>query len=313
MTHASNYALRGSGAFPVQAWSDFTGDLVRGAMLTARFVVMLAGCVALIGAAALLGDGDLRARATEQAPALLAIVLPSASQEVPTVEDAATEESAAAELGPAMLDATTGSQQRFIAQYLARRYRVAEDGIRSLVAAAYETGGELNLDPTLILAVMAIESSMNPLAESPVGAQGLMQVMTSVHTDKFEPHGGEQAALDPIANIKVGSAILKDLVRRGGSIERGLQLYVGAGNLPDDGGYGARVLGERTRIMLAATGRVDRAIVAAIRAGARARATAAAQRAAVSAASPAPSAVPTVSEVSDSTSPRPSKALDRAA
>jgi hypothetical protein len=89
-----------------------------------------------------------------------------------------------------------------------------------------------------------------------------MQVMTRVHAERFEPHGGHLAALDPIANMKVGSAILNDLINRGGSIERGLQLYVGAGNLPDDGGYGARVLGERARLALAATGKVDAAIAA---------------------------------------------------
>jgi hypothetical protein len=41
-----------------------------------------------------------------------------------------------------------------------------------------------------------------------------------------------------------------------------LQLYVGAGNLPDDGGYGAKVLGERSRLQIAAAGRVDAAIAA---------------------------------------------------
>ena len=62
--------------------------------------------------------------------------------------------------------------------------------------------------------------------------------------------------------MKVGSAILNDLITRGGSVERGLQLYVGAGNMPDDGGYSARVLGERGRLALAATGKVDAAIAA---------------------------------------------------
>jgi hypothetical protein len=89
-----------------------------------------------------------------------------------------------------------------------------------------------------------------------------MQVMTRVHADRFEAHGGQLAALDPVANMKVGTSILSDLIVRGGSVERGLQLYVGAGNLPDDGGYGARVLGERSRLALAASGKVDAAIAA---------------------------------------------------
>jgi hypothetical protein len=58
------------------------------------------------------------------------------------------------------------------------------------------------------------------------------------------------------------------LIRRGGSVERGLQLYVGAGNAPDDGGYGAKVLGERSRLATAANGKVDAAIAASRAAGA---------------------------------------------
>jgi hypothetical protein len=162
----------------------------------------------------------------------------------------------------------TDPQQRRIVQYLVRRYRVADEAVRQLVAAAYQIGKEKNLDPLLILSVVAIESSLNPFAQSSMGAQGLMQVMTRVHADRFEPHGGETAALDPIANMQVGSSILHELISRGGSVERGLQLYVGAGNMPDDGGYGARVLGERGRLQLAAAGKVDTAIAAAIRAAA---------------------------------------------
>ena len=99
-----------------------------------------------------------------------------------------------------------------------------------LVSTAYQIGKEYKLDPLLILSVVAIESSLNPYAESAMGAQGLMQVMTRIHAGRFEAHGGQMAALDPVANMKVGSAILSDLIARGGSVERGLQLYVGAGN-----------------------------------------------------------------------------------
>jgi hypothetical protein len=110
-----------------------------------------------------------------------------------------------------------------------------------LVSAAYMTAKEIKLDPLLILSVMAIESGFNPFAESPVGAQGLMQVMSKIHHDKFEDLGGVKAALNPVANIKVGSLILKDYVTRGGSVEAGLKLYVGAGAFESDFGYGARV------------------------------------------------------------------------
>jgi soluble lytic murein transglycosylase-like protein len=152
------------------------------------------------------------------------------------------------------------------ATYLARRYHVADDAVRVVVSAAQSAGKERQVDPLLILAVIAVESSMNPFAQSPVGATGLMQVMPDLHGGKFaEAQGPVRGALDPVSNIRVGSQILGDLIRRGGSIERGLQLYVGAGNASDDGGYANRVLGELARLRLAANGGVAAALAAAMR------------------------------------------------
>jgi len=145
-------------------------------------------------------------------------------------------------------------QQQRVTAWISKRYRVATDATNMLVSAAYVTAKEIKLDPLLILAVVAIESRFNPFAESPVGAQGLMQVMSKVHHDKFQKLGGVKAALNPVANIKVGSLILKDYVKRGGSVEAGLKLYVGAAD-SDDSGYGAKVLAEYRRLKDVAQGK----------------------------------------------------------
>ncbi|MGY8523800.1 transglycosylase SLT domain-containing protein [Paracidovorax citrulli] len=138
-------------------------------------------------------------------------------------------------------------EQAVVAEYIARKYRVAAQATSQLVKAAYLTGREVGIDPLLILGVIAIESSFNPFAESGMGAQGLMQVMTKVHQDKYEHVGGVAAALNPYANIKIGALVLKDCIARAGSIEGGLKYYVGA-TTATDGGYGAKVLAERTRL-----------------------------------------------------------------
>src|SRR5690606_21286616 len=110
----------------------------------------------------------------------------------------------------------------------------------------------------LVLAVIAVESSFNPKAQSHKGAQGLMQVLTRVHREKFAPFGGTGNAFDPLVNMRVGTQILKQyLVRAGGSVEGALKSYVGAALLPHDGGYGKKVLTERERIAAAATGRIQ--------------------------------------------------------
>ncbi|BBL25532.1 MULTISPECIES: lytic transglycosylase domain-containing protein [Comamonas] len=139
-------------------------------------------------------------------------------------------------------------EQAAVAYWLSKKYRVAAEPLAVLVSEAYELGERNQLDPTLILAIMAIESSFNPFAQSSVGAQGLMQVMTRVHTDKYEHFGGQLAAFDPVSNLRVGVKVLKECIARAGSLEGGLRYYVGAANLPNDGGYASKVLAEHARI-----------------------------------------------------------------
>lgn len=146
-------------------------------------------------------------------------------------------------------------QQAAVAFWLSKKYNVAPEPLSALVAEAFETGARAKIDPTLILAIMAIESGFNPFAQSAVGAQGLMQVMTKVHSDKYTGFGGKLAAFDPVSNLRVGVKVLQDCVARAGSVEGGLKLYVGAGNLEDDGGYAAKVMAEHNRLLLVSTGR----------------------------------------------------------
>ena len=146
-------------------------------------------------------------------------------------------------------------EQAAVAYWLSKKYRVAPEPLSALVAEAYETGARTKIDPTLILAIMAIESSFNPFAQSSVGAQGLMQVMTRGHTDKYENFGGHFAAFDPVTNLRVGVKVLQECIARAGSVEGGLRYYVGAANLPDDGGYTAKVLAEHFRLRQVAGGR----------------------------------------------------------
>jgi hypothetical protein len=146
-------------------------------------------------------------------------------------------------------------QQAAVAYWLSKKYNVAPEPVSALVAEAFEAGSRAKLDPTLILAIMAIESGFNPFAQSAVGAQGLMQVMTKIHSDKYEGFGGKLAAFDPISNLRVGVKVLQECVSRAGSVEGGLKLYVGAGNMEDDGGYTAKVLAEHGRLRQVSAGK----------------------------------------------------------
>ena len=138
-------------------------------------------------------------------------------------------------------------EQRAVTEFIAKRYRVAQDATAGFVASAYRAGNEWQVDPLLILAVMAVESRYNPVAESNMGAKGLMQVMPKFHAEKLVEHGGESALLDPQINIQVGAQILREYLRRYGETETALQMYAGAFDEPSSS-YAFKVLAERSRL-----------------------------------------------------------------
>jgi len=138
-------------------------------------------------------------------------------------------------------------EQRTLAAHLSRRFQVADEGTGLAVFAAYRAAREVGLDPLLVLAMISIESSFNPAAESTMGAKGLMQIIPRFHLAKLEPHGGAQAVLDPESNIAVGARILQEYVYRTGSLEAGLQQYNGASR-DESAQYAQKVMAERSRL-----------------------------------------------------------------
>ena len=213
-------------------------------MVTAPAAVMPTMPAAQPAAAA----SQASARAVQATMAATPVVVATAAEQHNAVEHAAS-------IPVSEGKEVATKEQKWVTNWLAKRYRVAGDAANMLVGATYRTASEVKIDPLLVLAVMAIESGFNPFAESPMGAQGLMQVMSKVHHDKFQPLGGVKAALNPVANIKVGATILKEYVSRGGSVESGLKMYVGAAAFENDAGYGYKVLAEYKRLKEVASGK----------------------------------------------------------
>ena len=139
------------------------------------------------------------------------------------------------------------NRYRALSEFVAKRYRVSQDVSFDLVSLAHQEGYRFQLDPLLIIAVIAIESRFNPIAESGAGAKGLMQIIPKYHTDKLDEFGGEHAVFDPATNIQVGSRILREYIRRTGNVGIALQMYAGAlGDSEDQ--YTNKVLTERGRL-----------------------------------------------------------------
>jgi soluble lytic murein transglycosylase-like protein len=127
--------------------------------------------------------------------------------------------------------------------------------VAALVFEAHALSKQYKLAPNLILGVMAIESNFHPYIQSHAGAQGLMQVMTGIHTKRYQAYGGNLTAFDPITNMRVGVAVLSDAIKlKGGSIEDGLKFYLGGDAVFEDGGYVAKVRVEQARLDQVASG-----------------------------------------------------------
>jgi soluble lytic murein transglycosylase-like protein len=213
-----------------------------------RIFSVARGLLALVGLAGLL---------TVVLPAPREAMLAELARLVPPAEAHAAEgtpiaapediDAAAGPMPAAQVEAAHEREQRAVAEFIARRYRVAEAASSVFVSTAYRVGRELSVDPLLILAVMAIESRYNPVAESSMGAKGLMQVIPRYHPEKLLEHGGEHALLDPEINIHVGAQILREYMRRFGETEAALQKYAGAFDEPTLQ-YSGKVLAEKARL-----------------------------------------------------------------
>src|SRR5687767_14351091 len=137
--------------------------------------------------------------------------------------------------------------QQALIDHLSRRFLIAAAATERMVAAAYRAAREVGLDPLLVLAVISVESRFNPIAESVMGAKGLMQIIPKYHLDKLIAAGGEEAVFDPESNILVGARILQEYVHRTGTLEAGLQFYNGAWR-DNSAQYSAKVMAERERL-----------------------------------------------------------------
>lgn len=236
------------------------GDAYQGFFDITHNSLALLGTVLAVALITLSARADLRTSAEEQ---LLGWLLER--QEAATADSMYVTEPSAIDRVTAAQPGDLPKQQANVTFWLSRKYRVAPEPLSALVAEAFEVGEKAKLDPTLILAVMAVESRFNPFAQSPVGAQGLMQVLTRVHTDKYDDFGGQLAAFDPVSNLRVGARVLQDAVKRAGSVEGGLRLYVGA--VTTDGSwYIDKVMAEHLRIKSVAMGKPMQRYVPQVRA-----------------------------------------------
>lgn len=112
------------------------------------------------------------------------------------------------------------------------------------VTIAFAESSNYQVDPFLTLAVMAVESRFDFMAQSGSGAKGLMQIIPYWHKEKITI----AEVYDPSANIKAGTRILREyLDNNGGNVNRALLNYNGSLGLPG-ANYDNKVLKARNEL-----------------------------------------------------------------
>jgi soluble lytic murein transglycosylase-like protein len=139
-------------------------------------------------------------------------------------------------------------EQLAVTYSLSRRYRVSPEPLGALVTEAWALGERSQIAPTLLLAVMAIESKFNPFATGPQGGLGLMQIEPESQAENLRPFGGRLAAFDPVTNLRLGARQLQALLQSAPSLEDALRLYAGVSGQSDDEQYVDRVLTEQKQL-----------------------------------------------------------------
>ena len=158
--------------------------------------------------------------------------------ETPTANDAAYRSTATSLKG-------LPKDQLAVTYWLSRRYRVSPEPLAALVTEAWAVGERSQIPPTLILAIMAIESKFNPFTSGTQGAMGLMQINPDARATELASFGGRLAVFDPVTNLRLGARLLQDLILQSETIEEALRQYASASGQAEDSVYIERVLAEQ--------------------------------------------------------------------
>ncbi|KVP96711.1 hypothetical protein WJ96_05650 [Burkholderia ubonensis] len=128
--------------------------------------------------------------------------------------------------------------QDTVAAYLSREWNLGHPYASQVASAVMSASKRHGVDPLLLMAVAATESSFKHSVGNPGGGQdpmkpfGIMQVAGQYHTDKFP--GGEVKATTVKENVDIGARVLKEyLATEGGNERRALLRYNGSLHVSD--------------------------------------------------------------------------------
>ena len=224
----------------VLSLQTFTADVREGFVEITRHGLALFGLAVVMVSVTFLARPDLQASASEALFGWLEI------RQSENLEP--TPQRNAASRTTAKSPKTLTAEQLLVTRWLSRKYRVSADPLSAMVAEAWALGERSQLPPSLILAVMAIESRFNPFASSNQGHVGLMQIELQAHAEALLQFGGPLSAFDPLTNVRLGVRHLQGLIQQTETPEEALALYGLSSGFSDEGQFVERVLAEQQAI-----------------------------------------------------------------
>jgi hypothetical protein len=139
--------------------------------------------------------------------------------------------------------------------------RVSDGGCRARIATLSrlitEASNRAGVDPFLTAAIAVRESGLNPLAVSPVGARGVVQLnpkyrgktVPFVYNERYREECSRRPGACQREVLEAGLGLYEWAVTRcGGDVERGLSWY-NSGRCDKQNGYASSVLRERRRLL----------------------------------------------------------------
>jgi soluble lytic murein transglycosylase-like protein len=129
--------------------------------------------------------------------------------------------------GESAIDEEIASQ--ILARLSMRHTALSVTERHELVRTIIREAREHDLEPGLVVAVIEVESAGYHLAVSHVGAMGLMQILPATGKELADRLGvdwkGPDTLFDPTINVKLGTAYLRQLADRYGSVQTALAAY----------------------------------------------------------------------------------------
>lgn len=187
-----------------------------------RLVAIPALLLALMGTAAALADPS---------PGLSAQKAPKSTEEMP-LPDPLPEPIPEDLLADAQrrYDAAVAHRREEMARRIADRYRVSKPVAKKIVDAAHDSGERYHVDPLLLLAITAVESSFVAEARSPAGAIGLTQVLPRAHPEKLaRVRAAGKSPTDAATSLDLGAEVFREYsTRHRGDRIKALQQYNGS-------------------------------------------------------------------------------------